>query len=171
LEIGFKDECVLLAVVSDGAGSAEFSSTGSRLVVETFARSAALHFRTGMAVEEITDEIVYGWLDNVRERIYRAAEEKSVQPRQMAATLVAAIVCAERAIVCHVGDGACVVRRQNTKVWEVPSWPAHGEYASSTYFVTDDPQPRLQFVRIDDELSEVAVFSDGIERLGSGLTA
>jgi hypothetical protein len=49
--------------------------------------------------------------------------------------------------------------------WDVPSWPAHGEYASSTYFVTDDPEPRLQFVQLADGISELAVFSDGIERL------
>jgi hypothetical protein len=47
----------------------------------------------------------------------------------------------------------------------VPSWPLHGEYASSTYFVTDDPQPNLQFCRSEGEFSDIAVFSDGLERL------
>jgi hypothetical protein len=31
--------------------------------------------------------------------------------------------------------------------------------------VTDDPEPRLQFVSSEGEFSELAVFSDGIERL------
>ena len=35
----------------------------------------------------------------------------------------------------------------------------------ATYFVTDDPEPNLHFISIDGEFSEVAVFSDGIERL------
>jgi hypothetical protein len=104
-------------------------------------------------------------LDDVRNRIYRAAEMRATIPRQMAATLIGAIVYPDRAIVCHVGDGACVLRRKNSKLWEVPSWPAHGEYASSTYFITDDPEPKLDFISLNGEFSELAVFSDGIERL------
>jgi len=83
----------------------------------------------------------------------------------MAATLVAAIVFLNRAIVCHVGDGACVFRKKGESEWQVASWPAHGEYASSTYFVTDDPEPNLQFQLLEGEFDEVAIFSDGIERL------
>jgi hypothetical protein len=47
----------------------------------------------------------------------------------------------------------------------VPSWPAHGEYASSTYFVTDDPEPQLRIVHTEGAFNDIAVFSDGIERL------
>ena len=83
----------------------------------------------------------------------------------MAATLVAAIVFNDYAVICHIGDGACVPRKRENISWQVPSWPAHGEYASSTYFVTDDPQPNLQYNLIEGEVLEVAVFSDGIERL------
>jgi hypothetical protein len=104
-------------------------------------------------------------MDDVRNRIFHAAERRGTEPRQMAATLVGAIVCSHRAVVCHIGDGACVLRRKGASVWEVPSWPAHGQYASSTYFVTDDPEPRLQFVSIEGDFSEIAIFSDGLERL------
>jgi hypothetical protein len=78
---------------------------------------------------------------------------------------VSAIVFNDHAVISHIGDGACVLRKRGSMSWEVPSWPAHGEYASSTYFVTDDPQPNLQFSLIEGEVSELAVFSDGIERL------
>lgn len=164
LTAGYENETVLLAIVSDGAGSATFSSIGSRLVVEYFARSAISHLRK-KPLEDITENVVRDWLDDVRNRIYRAAEVLGTTPRQLAATLVGVIVWPDRAIVCHVGDGACVLRRKDAAEWEVPSWPAHGEYASSTYFVTDDPEPNLDFVRIDGEVSDLALFSDGIERL------
>ena len=123
-------ERVLLAIVSDGAGSAEFSSIGSRLVVECFARCVVSQLRTGQPLEEITEELVREWLDNVRDHIFRSASQRATKPRQMAATLIGAIVCPTRAIVSHVGDGACVLRRKGSSLWEVPSWPAHGEYAS-----------------------------------------
>jgi hypothetical protein len=165
IELPAADDNVLLAIVSDGAGSAEFSSAGSQLVVACFARCAVSHFKAGRPFEEITEELIREWLDNIRDHIFRSAVLRATKPRQMAATLIAAIVCSNRAIVCHVGDGACVLRRKENNGWEMPSWPAHGEYASSTYFVTDDPQPNLQFMSIDGEFSELALFSDGIERL------
>jgi Protein phosphatase 2C len=155
----------LLAVVSDGAGSADFSEIGSRIVVNTFTRCAVSHFKSGAKIESITEELVREWLDDIRNRIFWAAEQRNVKPRELAATLVAAIVSTERAVIAHVGDGACALRKRGGVDWEVPSWPAHGEYASATFFVTDDPEPTLHFVSIEEVFSEIAIFSDGLERL------
>jgi len=165
MELVLGDDTVLLAVVSDGAGSAQYAAIGSRLVVESFTRCAISHLRAQHSLEDITQELVREWIDDVRNRIFQSAEQRATEPRQMAATLLAAMICSERAIICHIGDGACVLRRKGASLWEVPSWPAHGEYASSTYFVTDDPQPHLQFASIEGQFSELAIFSDGIERL------
>jgi hypothetical protein len=165
IELAIRDEQALLAVVSDGAGSAEYSAIGSRLVVECFARCAIAHLRANQCVEIITKELVLDWLDNVRDHIFRSAEQRAIKPRDMAATLVGTIVFLNRAIVCHVGDGACVLRKKEASEWKVASWPANGEYANSTYFVTDDPEPNLQFYSLEGEFNEVAIFSDGIERL------
>jgi hypothetical protein len=87
------------------------------------------------------------------------------KPRNFAATLVAAVALPSGITVCHIGDGACTARRQGQQNWEVASWPAHGEYASTTFFVTDDPQPALRFTYWDGEFSDLAIFSDGLERL------
>ena len=159
------DNHALLAIISDGAGSAEFSSVGSRLVVDCFARCAISHLRTSPSLKEISEELIREWLDDVRDRISRAANQLATVPRQLAATLIGAIVFSNRAVVCHVGDGACVLRKKGNANWEIPSWPANGEYANSTYFVTDDPEPKLQFNSLEGEFSELAIFSDGIERL------
>jgi hypothetical protein len=165
MELVAGDKHALLAIVSDGAGSAEFASIGSRLVVQCFARCVVGHLRAGKSLESISEELAREWLDNVRDRIFLSAKERGTKPREMAATLVSAIVCSNRAIVCHIGDGACALRRVGSSHWDVLSWPAHGEYASSTYFVTDDPQPNLEFISTEGEFAEVAIFSDGIERL------
>lgn len=165
IELASRDERALLAIVSDGAGSAEYSAIGSRLVVECFARCVIAHLRTNQSVEIITKELVLDWLDNVRDHIARSAEQRAIRPRDMAATLVGAIIFVNHAIVCQVGDGACVLRKKDESEWQVASWPANGEYVSSTYFVTDDPEPNLQFKSLEGEFNEVAIFSDGIERL------
>jgi Protein phosphatase 2C len=165
IEVKFGGEQVLLVMVSDGAGSAQFSAIGSHLVVEGFTRCVLKHLRSEQSAVRISEEIVRSWLDDIRDKIFQSANRHGTEPRQLAATLVAAILFKDYAVICHIGDGACVLRRRGNISWEVPSWPAHGEYASSTYFITDDPQPNLQYNLIESEVSEVAVFSDGIERL------
>jgi hypothetical protein len=165
LEIPFKRSTALIAVVSDGAGSAEFSSIGSRTVVQSICRRLISYARAEDAPEIISEDSARHWLDEVRDRIFVIADSKGCKPRDLAATLVAAIVFPNNLVVCHVGDGACVFRRQDQQEWEVASWPAHGEYASSTYFVTDDPEPFLRLRTIEGSVTDIAIFSDGLERL------
>jgi hypothetical protein len=68
-------------------------------------------------------------------------------------------------VFIHIGDGACVYRTRGDPAWKIPSWPAQGEYASTTFFVTDEPQPSVQFSSLPEPIDDIAVFSDGIERL------
>jgi hypothetical protein len=105
------------------------------------------------------------WIDNVRDSIASKATQLKRLPRDFAATLVAAIVSSTYLVQAHIGDGACVLRASESSDYVVPSWPSHGQYASTTYFLTDDPQPRLNFVTLEGAFDCVAVFSDGIEHL------
>jgi hypothetical protein len=155
----------LVAVVSDGAGSAQFSALGSRIVVKGICRRLVQRLRSAAPGNVISEEDVRLGLDEVRDRIFAAAASKGSTPREFAATLVAAVILPNEVAVCHVGDGACAFRRSGEQDWYIPSWPAHGEYASSTYFVTDDPEPALRFSRIEGDITDVAIFSDGLERL------
>jgi len=159
------DRSTLVAVVSDGAGSARFAEMGSRFVVQGFIEVVVRFLRAGRSAADITDELAREWVDAIRDRIYCGAGKLSATPRDFAATLVGAIVGKDRAVICHVGDGACVLREHGLAEWHVPSWPAHGEYASSTFFITDDPAPKVRVAHTPGEFAEIAVFSDGIERL------
>src|SRR2546430_16155120 len=85
IELVIRGEQPLLAIVADGAGSAEYSAIGSRLVVGCFARCVIAHLQTNQAVEIITKELVLHWLDNVRDHIFRSAELRAISPRHMAA--------------------------------------------------------------------------------------
>lgn len=156
---------VLTAVVSDGAGTASHAEAGARLVCSTFLRCAKARLAQGRALEDLDDDTVIEWLDAIRDRIGAFAEGAGVPPRACAATLVGVLAGPRSAVVIHVGDGAAVVREEGSEDWVVPSWPFHGEYASTTSFVTDDPSPRVQIERLSARLDRVAVFTDGIERL------
>jgi hypothetical protein len=160
-----RTESALVAVCSDGAGSAQRSSIGSRIIVRAFCRNVRNYLQSGGTLAGVSREIASDWLDDMRGRIEVTSRSAGLTPRDFAATLVGCIVGAGKAKVLHVGDGAAVYRATNSEIWAIASWPSHGEYASTTYFVTDDPEPSFQLNEVDGAVSELAVFTDGIEHL------
>lgn len=156
---------VFACVVSDGAGSASHAAFGAKMVCTGFLRAARDYLITGREIEDINEDDVLDWLDGIREQINTFAKRNSIRPRDCAATLVGAMVGPRSAFVAHIGDGAAVVREEGSSDWIVPSWPFHGEYASMTTFVTDDPVPKLSIVKLPIRLDRIAIFSDGIERM------
>jgi len=107
-----------------------------------------------------SDQGLADWVDELRDRISAIATRRGTVPRQFAATLAAIIVAKDEAVTLHIGDSAVVGRKGGE--WDVLCWPENGEYASSTYFVTDDPEPRLNITRHQREHDAFALFSDGV---------
>ncbi|THB66757.1 MAG: protein phosphatase 2C domain-containing protein [Desulfovibrio sp.] len=151
------DNCIF-AVVSDGAGSAKFGRYGAWHT----SRFLTVRFREWLRKnsEFPADEKLRDWIDELRDQVSTIAGQRESVPRQFAATLAAIIVNPTEALTLHVGDSAVVGRRGAE--WDVLCWPENGEYASSTYFITDDPEPRLNIVRYPREHDAFAVFSDGV---------
>lgn len=148
----------MLAVVSDGAGSAIFGAYGSWLTC----RFLSVRFREWVRANPDlpSDEELANWIDELRDRISVVAMHRESTPRQFAATLAAIAITSDETVTMHIGDSA-VVGRKGTE-WDVLCWPENGEYASSTYFVTDDPEPRLSITRRPREHNAFALFSDGV---------
>jgi len=156
---------VIVAVVSDGAGSAQEAARGASIVCSEFHRRAGEYLRGGASLADVDGEHAADWIDTIRDRINFTAITANLKPRDYAATLVALLADEQRTLVLHVGDGAAVVRNRETQEWSVPSWPFHGEYASTTRFVIDDPRAQIEIIQIDSSIDRFAVFSDGIENL------
>lgn len=148
----------IVAVVSDGAGSAKFGAYGAWLTC----RFLSVRFREWVRTNPDlpSDEDLADWIDELRDRISAIATQRQSTPRQFAATLAAIVVTPDEAVTLHIGDSA-VVGRKGTE-WAALCWPENGEYASSTYFVTDDPEPRLNITRHPPEHDAFALFSDGV---------
>lgn len=148
----------VLAVVSDGAGSAGFGAYGAWLVC----RKLKVRFQSWSTKHESLpdDETLVGWINESRDCIAAIAVQRDSAPRQFAATLAALFISPLEVVALHIGDSA-IVGRCDSK-WKVICWPQTGEYASTTYFVTDEPRPVMNVVRGPCEYDAFALFSDGV---------
>lgn len=153
----------LIAVVSDGAGSASMGGEGASVACRRITSLAKKHF--GGEAELPSDDTVREWINDARDRIFQAAEKREIKKREFASTLVLALSTGTETLVAHIGDGSIVFKPVDTDEWHVASWPSHGEYASTTFFLTDEPEPQIKFSRLTDSVSALALFSDGIENL------
>lgn len=152
-----RGDCIF-AIVSDGAGSAEFGAHGAWIVCRTLKVLFCAWFRENTKLP--SDEMLSEWIDQVRDKIAAVSEKKESTPRQFASTLAAVISTPDETLTMYVGDSAVVGRCGEE--WDVLCWPENGEYASTTYFVTDDPEPRLNIMRHARKYDAFALFSDGI---------
>jgi hypothetical protein len=159
----------LVAIASDGAGSANHGGEGATLTCRIFAVRIRSHFTS--STEFPTEGQLWAWLDELRDMIAVAADKRNLTRRDFAATLVCAITDGNVLLTAHVGDGCVVVRDYESLQWQAASWPDQGEYASTTFFVTDDPEPRMRVARREKPVSAIAVFTDGIERVALDLSS
>jgi len=151
----------LCVVVSDGAGSASHGGEGASIVCRMLTRAIGDWIAAERGLP--SDELVRDGMDALRDTIALAAERRGLTKRQFASTLIALIVRGDELLALQVGDSALIARRGGR--WEALCWPENGEFASTTYFVTDDPEPRLNIVRGVNDFDAFAAFSDGIESI------
>ena len=157
---------VLLAVACDGAGSASRSLDGATLTVGRFLQEFGdIAKRSGL--DEITKEFAQGWLSRVRTEINHRAKAADLSAREFACTLLGAILSENRAAFLQIGDGAIVVsNRAEPEDYGWVFWPQHGEFANQTNFVTQDNALEVLEFELENRcIDEIAVFTDGIERL------
>lgn len=157
---------VLLAVASDGAGSAPRSLDGATLAVAWFLRDFG-DAATCSGLDGITKKFIQDWLYRIRSEIRDRAEAHDLSPREFACTILGAVVGYDRAAFFQIGDGAIVVsNRTEPDDYGWVFWPQHGEFANQTNFLTqEDALKVLEFELEEQCIDEVAIFTDGIERL------
>lgn len=157
------DRQIFVGLVADGAGSARLGGQGAILTCKVFARriKALISFSQiipdRVAIEAIVDEI--------RDTLFFLSNKRNLRLKDLATTFVGIITDGKYTQLIHIGDGAAVLKLRSTGEWIVPSWPNNGEYASTTFFITDEQLTELRILDIKNDISAVAIFSDGLERL------
>lgn len=146
------------AACSDGAGSAELSHLGSKAAVERFMEVAS-------SSDSAPDRAAIGaWVDAARERVLEESAAQGVASRQLACTLLVAMVGEGWAAFAQIGDGVIVF--DGDAGYELAFWPDNGEYANTTRFLTDDDyRKHLRVEIVTRQVSELAVMTDGLQML------
>jgi len=153
----------IVALISDGAGTASHGRQGAALVCRSIMTQARRHF--SKIAELPSDQDIAIWFDATRDLIGAVAQRHFLELRDFASTSVCVFSTGSQTVIAHVGDGCAVLCEADSDLWIAPSWPQHGEYAATTYFVTDADTLQLRITRRDTQVKAFAVFSDGIERL------
>ncbi len=162
---------VLLALVSDGAGSAIRSAVGSRLACETLRENVAQFFAEGGTLEQLNKQLIASWIELFRSEIALQAEGDGLPFREYSCTLVGVIAGEAAAAVFQIGDGAIVYSTAGDPAFKLAFWPERGEYENTTFFATQaDFVNELQFQMIFAAVERLAVFSDGLQDSRYGTT-
>ena len=155
----------LVIACADGAGSASHSDVGARVACEAAVTLILDTIDTGHQLASVDRAAAQVWVEHIRGHVSAEGNRLGVPARQVACTLLLAVVGAEQAVFIHVGDGAIVVRNSNGMLTPV-FWPKTGEYANTTFFVTEpDVAEMFQFERRLGTIEAIAVFTDGLQGL------
>ena len=157
---------VLLAMASDGAGSARRSAEGAALAVALFLDEFGAACRDH-GIGAIDRGFVLAWLRKLRQKIAARAARAGIRSGDFACTALGAVIADDRSVFFQIGDGAIVVSpRHGLGDYDWVFWPQHGEFANTTNFVTQRDAARALEIEIHPgPIDDVAIFTDGIERL------
>lgn len=165
VEISHGNSSFLLLACSDGAGSGSRSELGSEIACRTLIDEVTQFVRLGGLIENVTRETAIEWLHAIRGKLEMQATALGLTTRDLACTIVAALIADDAAVFLQVGDGSVVVVTGESD-YRVVFWPDQGEYANTTFFVTGpDAFERLRIEIHPTPVRDIALFTDGLQHL------
>jgi hypothetical protein len=155
----------VIFAVSDGAGSAKCSRDGAEAALSAFAES--IESRLQVIPIEALPSVARELIEEVRYQVKLRAMDLGVEIRDCACTLLGAVLGKNRSFFFQLGDGAIVTRADEPGgIWQPVFWPQQGEYANTTYFVTQAEASSQALVTFEDgPLADIVLFTDGIQAL------
>lgn len=151
----------IVAAVSDGAGSAQRSKTGSFLAVRTSVAEAVRTIENDQATPQ---EAVGAGFAAARKAIAKQASLNPAHPvSHYHCTLVIVAWLKHDLAALQVGDGAAIVQIDDE--YKMLTVPQRGQYANETFFITQEQAPEIAFQNQTDHAQALAMFTDGIQSL------
>ncbi len=147
----------LVAVVSDGAGSAKYGKTGAKALC-----TVLCDLLKNADFENIEEHIIKA-VKIVREKLclHRFNKSKNEEGLSLfAATLVGVVYKEKRGVFFHIGDGAALSLRDGGSF--VASRPENGCFSCETFFFTQQAwRENLRFTKFDNA-KNILLMSDGV---------
>jgi len=158
------DHTFFIGLAADGAGSTTDGGRGAEIACETIWRCILDTLREETDLPGSSDDRVKEWVTLSRDAVKAEAETAGKRIRDYACTLLG-VVCGDSwAVFFQIGDGAIVVTRDSG--YETIFWPEQGEYANTTFFLSDeDCLEHLMIRHCTASPAEIALFTDGLQTL------
>jgi len=155
---------IFIGLAADGAGSSSDGETGARIACDTVYACIVSTIGNDSDLAGVSAETIAGWIVQARESIRIESERQGKELRDYACTLMGAIV-GDHSVFFQIGDGAIVVAR-NDDAYETVFWPQQGEYANTTFFLSDDTfRDSLMVAQRDTAPRQLALLTDGLQNL------
>jgi len=155
---------ILVAVVSDGAGSAALSHIGAQQACELWLEAVRTYVAAGGRVAPLAQDFLPHWIEAFQQQIESTARASGLEVEEYACTFLSAVIAPDCAAYFQLGDGAMIEAVGSD--WNVVCWPQQGEYANTTHFLTEADAAQKCFVELrNHSVDEVALFTDGIQNL------
>jgi hypothetical protein len=161
-----------IAIVSDGAGSANHSDLGSKIVVEKGIellneKFTETSFQDLVQKEQIEVDTFF---IEFYKLLYKKFEEYSLENdlpiKSLAATSIIVVFSKSGLICSHIGDGRAGYQ-DNENTWFSVLEPFKGEEANQTIFITSDiwesPNKFIRTTRVKNQIQSFTLMSDGCE--------
>ena len=152
----FHDDA-MIAVVCDGAGSASHSAEGALICADHLVTTLRDHID---ALDEDTGQWLQEAISKTRDELKHYAEKNALALRDLACTIVGAVIWPQRGIFFHIGDGFGIAELDSGK--SIITAPENGEYNNETWFITaEEWADHLRVTQFSGAISRLALMSDG----------
>jgi hypothetical protein len=150
----------LIAAVCDGAGSAAHSEQGATTCVRAVVSGLVQLVSIQNEAESVSIDSISVVIAQTRQKLVDLAAEQQFELRDLACTLVGAIITPDGGWSFHIGDGVAVAMIEEGE--PIISSPDNGEYANETYFLTGEEwATHLRLIPVPAGIATLALMSDG----------
>jgi hypothetical protein len=150
----------LIAAVSDGAGSAAHSEQGATTCVHAVVSGLVQLVSIQNEAESVSIDTISEVIAQTRQKLGDLAAEQQFELRDLACTLVGAIIAPDGGWSFHIGDGLALATFDAGEPHI--SSPENGEYANETHFLTGENwAAHLRIMAVPANSRMIALMSDG----------
>ncbi|MCK9580288.1 MAG: protein phosphatase 2C domain-containing protein [Methanoregula sp.] len=157
------DDDFFIGIAADGAGSTTDGGPGAMITCRTLHDRITQTIRGATDLSVISDDMVKNWVTAARDAVAAEAQGSGKSLREYACTVLGAVASGGRAVFFQIGDGAIVTG--SGADYQTVFWPEQGEYANTTYFITDEQYLANLKICHAESPDEIALFTDGLQNL------